>query len=154
MLPVPWSFDIRSGLLVGALLTLLIGVVLAVVLMLAFAPSAPIDINSIMRWLHLFFGVVWIGLLYYLNFVQVPTMPAIPAEQKGAISGHIAPKVLFFFRYGALLTVVTGLFLDVLVQRLVQPLVAGGQCGLHGLEQRHRVAHMVVGLAQEGEVAG
>jgi hypothetical protein len=56
------------------------------------------------HWLHVFFGIVWIGLLYYLNFVQVPTMPAIPAEQKGAITGHIAPKVFFFFRYGALLT--------------------------------------------------
>jgi uncharacterized membrane protein len=52
---------------------------------------------------------MWIGLLYYLNFVQVPTMPSIPAEQKSAITGHIAPKVLFWFRYAALLTVVTGL---------------------------------------------
>jgi len=65
--------------------------------------------NDVMRWLHTFFGILWIGLLYYLNFVQVPTMPAIPAEQKGAITGHIAPKVFFFFRYAALLTVLTGL---------------------------------------------
>lgn len=65
--------------------------------------------NDVFRWLHTFFGILWIGLLYYLNFVQVPTMPAIPAEQKGAITGHIAPKVFFFFRYAALLTVLTGL---------------------------------------------
>lgn len=92
-------------------LVLAVGLVAAIVLMMAFAPSSPVDINSITRWLHLFFGVLWIGLLYYLNFVQVPTMPAIPAEMKGAITGHIAPKVLFFFRYAALLTVVTGLII-------------------------------------------
>ncbi|VAV90175.1 hypothetical protein MNBD_ALPHA04-1437 [hydrothermal vent metagenome] len=66
--------------------------------------------NTIGRWLHLFFGVLWIGLLYYLNFVQVPTMPAIPDEQKPAIGGHIAPKVLFYFRWAALFTVITGLY--------------------------------------------
>ena len=92
-------------------LVLLIGLAAAVALMMAFAPSASVDINSIMRWLHLFFGVLWIGLLYYLNFVQVPTMPSIPDELKPAISKHIAPKVLFFFRWAALLTVVTGLII-------------------------------------------
>jgi uncharacterized membrane protein len=77
--------------------------------MIAFNAAAPVDTNSVFRWLHAFFGILWIGLLYYLNFVQVPTMPKIPAEQKGAITGHIAPKVFFFFRYGALLTLITGL---------------------------------------------
>jgi hypothetical protein len=62
----------------------------------------------VFRWLHLFFGILWIGLLYYLNFVQVPTMPAIPAELKKGVTGFIAPKVFFFFRWAALLTVVTG----------------------------------------------
>jgi uncharacterized membrane protein len=81
--------------------------------MMAFAPSAVVDVNSIFRWLHVFFGILWIGLLYYLNFVQVPTMPKIPAEQKGAITGHIAPKVFFFFRWAALLTVVTGLVIAI-----------------------------------------
>jgi uncharacterized membrane protein len=90
-------------------LVLIIGLVAALVLMFGFGPSVTVDANSVMRWLHLFFSVLWIGLLYYLNFVQVPTMPAIPAEQKGAITGHIAPKVLFFFRWAAALTVLTGL---------------------------------------------
>ena len=90
-------------------LILAIGLAVAIAIMLAFAPSAPVDANSILRWLHLFFGVLWIGLLYYLNFVQVPTMPSIPAEMKGAITGHIAPNVFFFFRWSALLTVITGL---------------------------------------------
>jgi uncharacterized membrane protein len=62
-----------------------------------------------MVWLHVISGVLWIGLLWYLNFVQVPTMPSIPVENRSAISKHIAPNVLFYFRYGALATVITGL---------------------------------------------
>ena len=65
-----------------------------------------------MRWLHVLSGVMWIGLLWYLNFVQIPTVPKIePAEHRAAISKFIAPEVLFWFRYGALATVVTGLLL-------------------------------------------
>jgi uncharacterized membrane protein len=64
-----------------------------------------------MRWLHIVSGVLWIGLLWYLNFVQVPTMPSIPVENRSAISKFIAPNVLFYFRYGALATVITGLLL-------------------------------------------
>src|SRR6476661_7758132 len=62
-----------------------------------------------MRWLHVISGVLWIGLLWYLNFVQVPTMPSIPVENRVAISKYIAPNVLFYFRWAALATVVTGL---------------------------------------------
>ena len=90
-------------------LVLAVGLAAAIALMMAFAPSAPVDANSVLRWTHIFFGIVWIGLLYYLNFVQVPTMPTIPDELKPGVSKHIAPKVLFFFRYGALFTVLTGL---------------------------------------------
>jgi len=90
-------------------LVLIVGLVLAIVVMMKFAGSAPVDANSVLRWLHVFFGIVWIGLLYYLNFVQVPTMPSVPAELKKGVTGYIAPKVLFFFRYGALFTVLTGL---------------------------------------------
>lgn len=90
-------------------LVMITGLVLAIVVMLAFAPDVPVDVNSVFRWLHVFFGILWIGLLYYLNFVQVPLMPSIPAEHKGAVTGHIAPKVLFYFRYAALFTVLTGL---------------------------------------------
>ena len=64
-----------------------------------------------MRWLHVTAGVMWIGLLWYFNFVQIPSMPKIPDEQKPAISKVIAPAALFWFRYGALATVVTGLLL-------------------------------------------
>jgi uncharacterized membrane protein len=61
------------------------------------------------RWLHIFFGVLWIGLLYYFNFVQIPSMPKIPDEQKPAISKVIAPAALFFFRWAAAFTVLFGL---------------------------------------------
>jgi uncharacterized membrane protein len=109
-------------------LVLVLGLVFAIVVMIAFAPGgAPIDLSSVSRWLHLFFGVLWIGLLYYLNFVQVPTMPAIPAEQKGAITGHIAPKVLLFFRWAAALTVLTGLIIAHAGGYLVEALTFAGE---------------------------
>ena len=62
-----------------------------------------------MRWLHVLSAVMWVGLLWYFNFVQIPSMPKIPDEQKPAISKVIAPEALFWFRYAALATVVTGL---------------------------------------------
>lgn len=62
-----------------------------------------------MRFLHVISGVLWIGLLYYFNFVQIPTMPKVPAELKGGVSKYIAPEALFWFRWSALATVLTGL---------------------------------------------
>ena len=61
------------------------------------------------RYLHVLSGVMWIGLLWYFNFVQVPSMPKIPDEQKPAITKVIAPAVLFWFRWSALSTIITGL---------------------------------------------
>jgi len=64
------------------------------------------------RWLHVTSGIMWIGLLWYFNFVQTPTMPKIePVEHRAAVTKFIAPRALFWFRYGALATVVTGLLL-------------------------------------------
>lgn len=65
----------------------------------------------LIRVLHVLSGVMWIGLLWYLNFVQVPTMPKIPDELKPAIGKHIAPAVLFWFRWSAASTVLFGLIL-------------------------------------------
>jgi len=62
-----------------------------------------------MRWLHVLSGVMWIGLLWYFNFVQIPSMPKIPDEQKPAVGKVIAPAALFWFRWAALATVITGL---------------------------------------------
>jgi uncharacterized membrane protein len=61
------------------------------------------------RWLHVAAGVMWIGLLWYFNFVQVPTMPSVPAELKPGVTKYIAPAALFWFRWAALATVVLGL---------------------------------------------
>ena len=63
----------------------------------------------LVRWFHILSGVMWIGLLWYFNFVQTPGMPKIPDEQKPAITKVIAPSALFWFRWGALSTIVWGL---------------------------------------------
>jgi uncharacterized membrane protein len=77
----------------------------------------------VVRWLHVLSGVMWIGLLWYFNFVQIPTVPKIePVEHRAAISKYIAPNALFWFRYGALATVVTGLLLAHMNGYLLQAL--------------------------------
>ena len=63
----------------------------------------------VFRWIHVWFGILWIGLLYYFNFVQIPSMPKIPDEQKPAIGKVIAPTALFYFRWAAAGTVLFGL---------------------------------------------
>ena len=55
----------------------------------------------VFRWIHVWFGILWIGLRYYFNFVQIPSMPKIPDEHKPAIGKVIAPTALFFFRWAA-----------------------------------------------------
>jgi len=93
--------------------TVAAGVVLLVLLVL-FVSSAQYDHAwgaFVMRYLHVLSGVMWIGLLWYFNFVQIPSMPKIPDEQKPAIGKVIAPAALFWFRWAALSTVVTGLLL-------------------------------------------
>src|SRR3954469_19384001 len=75
-----------------------------------------------MRWLHILSGVMWIGLLWYFNFVQTPSMPKIPDEQKPAISKVISPNALFWFRWGAMSTIVTGAILALMNNYLVQAL--------------------------------
>ena len=65
--------------------------------------------SFLFRWMHVISGIMWIGLLWYFNFVQIPSMPKIPDEQKPAIGKVIAPTALFWFRWAALSTVITGL---------------------------------------------
>jgi uncharacterized membrane protein len=65
--------------------------------------------TAVFRWLHVVCGIMWIGLLYYFNFVQIRKMPEIPAELKPAVSKFIAPEALFWFRWAALFTVLAGL---------------------------------------------
>ncbi|MEA3081427.1 MAG: hypothetical protein QOD54_1095 [Sphingomonadales bacterium] len=94
---------------------LIAGLVLAVLLILlpdsGYANS--VGANNLwlglFQWFHVFFGITWIGLLYYFNFVQIPTMPKVPAELKPGVSKYIAPSALFYFRWGAVFTLLTGL---------------------------------------------
>ena len=95
--------------------TIIAGIILAVILfifMYLITGGWELDTyfwSAIFRYLHVLSGIMWIGLLWYLNFVQIPNMPNIPDEQKPAIGKVIAPAVLFWFRWAALSTIITGL---------------------------------------------
>ena len=65
----------------------------------------------LVRYIHVIVAIMWIGLLWYFNFVQIPNMGKIPDEQKPAIGKVIAPAALFYFRWAAALTVLSGLIL-------------------------------------------
>ena len=102
-----------ANLLTNFRTTILLSVALAVLMMFAFGRVAPggFDLGfwqAALRWVHVVAGILWIGLLYYFNFVQIRIMPSIPAELKPAIGKHIAPEALFWFRWAALATVVAG----------------------------------------------
>ena len=120
-------------------LVLIVGVAIAVLIAVfpdsgyAFAPGAADLAIGIFQWLHVFFGVLWIGLLYYFNFVQIPTMPAVPAELKPGVSKYIAPKALFYFRWGAALTVLTGLILAYLYDEVEDALLLRSNARLIGI---------------------
>ncbi|MFL2888340.1 MAG: urate hydroxylase PuuD [Pelagibacteraceae bacterium] len=77
------------------------------------------------RYFHVLTGIMWIGLLWYLNFVQIPSMPKIPDEQKPAIGKVIAPAVLFWFRWAAFGTIVTGLIVAYLNGYVHQAMTLG-----------------------------
>ena len=77
------------------------------------------------RYFHVISGIMWIGLLWYLNFVQIPSMPKLTDEQKPAITKVIAPAVLFWFRWAALATIITGLIVAYLNGYVHQALALG-----------------------------
>ena len=95
--------------------TVIAGIILTIVLfVIMYFLSGGWSLDSyffraVFRYLHVLSGVMWIGLLWYLNFVQIPSMPKIPDDQKPAIGKVIAPAVLFWFRWAALSTIITGL---------------------------------------------
>jgi uncharacterized membrane protein len=98
--------------------TLAAGVVLAVVIALLFSMSldtpfiAAQKAASLIVWIHVIAGITWIGLLYYFNFVQVPALAAAAGDQGGpggaGISKYVAPRALLWFRWGAVVTWVSG----------------------------------------------
>jgi uncharacterized membrane protein len=102
-----------AGLLSNFRNTMILSAVLALIMIGAYSQSpqgvGPVYWQAVFRWMHVVFGIVWIGLLYYFNFVQIRKMPDIPAELKPAISKYIAPEALFWFRWAALFTVLAGI---------------------------------------------
>ncbi|MEW6595922.1 MAG: urate hydroxylase PuuD [Pseudomonadota bacterium] len=98
--------------------TIIASFVLALVLIVGYAvhysKGGGLDAifwQAVLRWAHVVCGILWIGLLYYFNFVQIRVMPQIPAELKPAVSKYIAPEALFWFRWAALATWVFGIIL-------------------------------------------
>ena len=102
-----------AGLLSNFRNTFIVGLILAGVMIWAYSQgpqgTGEAFFVAVFRWMHVFFGILWIGLLYYFNFVQIRIMPAIPAELKPGVSKYIAPEALFWFRWAAAATVLFGL---------------------------------------------
>lgn len=102
-----------AGLLSNFRNTFIVGFILAVLMIVGYAMgpqgTGPAFLQAVFRWMHVFFGILWIGLLYYFNFVQIRVMPLVPAELKPGVSKYIAPEALFWFRWSAAATVVMGL---------------------------------------------
>ena len=91
--------------------TLISGLVLALLLGAAHQ-GFTINLPSLIVWAHVFVGIIWIGLLYYFNFVQIPAVGEAAADSDGpgpaAINKYVAPRALLWFRWAALLTWLTG----------------------------------------------
>jgi len=111
--------------------TVIAGFVLVVILIIIVAATVSVPsfdhawFAFLFRWLHVLSGVMWIGHLWYFNFVQTPSMPKIPDEQKPAISKVIAPAALFWFRWGAMATIATGLILAAMNGYIVDAILLG-----------------------------
>ena len=95
---------------------IIVSLILAGIFIAGFGFHAPggydmIFAQGVVRWAHVVCGIMWIGLLYYFNFVQIRVMPEVPAELKPGVTKYVAPEALFWFRYAALFTVLFGLIL-------------------------------------------
>ena len=123
-----------AGLLSNFRNTMIVSFVLALVMIGGYmAHNGTADAifwQAVFRWMHTFFGILWIGLLYYFNFVQIRKMPDIPAELKPAISKYIAPEALFWFRWAALATWVMGVILAYNRGYLVDAITLGALSGV------------------------
>lgn len=109
--------------------TIIAGFVLALIVFLIYVKIQGYDPTLFwpffVRWLHVICGVMWIGLLWYFNFVQTPVMPKIPDDLKKGVSGYIAPEALFWFRWSAMGTIVFGIILASMNGYLLQAFTLG-----------------------------
>ena len=99
--------------------------------------------QSIAKYIHVLSGIMWIGLLWYFNFVQIPNMPKIPDEQKPAIGKVIAPAALWYFRWGAMFTLISGLILAHLNGYLISAL----QLGIFDIDNKNTLIGIGMWLA-------
>ena len=122
-----------AGLLANFRNTMIVSFILALIIVAGYqahyGSTDTIFWQAVFRWLHTFFGILWIGLLYYFNFVQIRKMPEIPAELKPAVSKYIAPEALFWFRWAALATWVMGFILAMSRGYLVDAFTLGATSG-------------------------
>ena len=122
-----------AGLLSNLRNTLIVAFILAIILIVGYqvhnGAADAIFWQGVFRFLHTTFGILWIGLLYYFNFVQIRKMPEIPAELKPAISKYIAPEALFWFRWAAVFTWVMGVILAINRGYLVEAVTLGAMDG-------------------------
>jgi uncharacterized membrane protein len=122
-----------AGLLSNFRNTIIVSVILALIMISGYLMhNGSADVifwQAVFRFMHVWFGILWIGLLYYFNFVQIRKMPEIPAELKPAISKFIAPEALFWFRWAALFTWVMGVILAVSRGYFVQAATLGATEG-------------------------
>jgi uncharacterized membrane protein len=94
--------------------------------------------SHLFRWAHVAGGVMWIGHLYYFNFTQAPTVPKIPPELRPAIPRYILPEALFWFRWGAMWTIITGLILAWMMGYIGDAILLGLSSG--------QAAHTSIGI--------
>jgi uncharacterized membrane protein len=131
-----------AGILLNFRNTMILSVVLALIMIVAYSQVSPqgtgvVFWQAVFRWMHVVFGILWIGLLYYFNFVQIRKMPDIPAEQKPAITKYIAPEALFWFRWAALFTVLAGIGIALLRGRqYAEKVFSFGFAGGYGPDDR------------------
>src|SRR3569833_3582288 len=96
-----------AALLLNFRNTIIVSALIALVFIVGYGVHGPdhygmIFWQAVLRWCHVVSGILWIGLLYYFNFVQIRVMPSVPAELKPAVSKYIAPEALFWVRYADL----------------------------------------------------
>ena len=130
-----------AALLTNLSRTVTAGFVLAALLFILYAVNQYDNVafwKFLFRWLHVLSGVMWIGILWYFNFVQIPNMPNIPDEQKPAIGKVIAPAALWWFRWGAMGTIITGLILAFMNGYFVDAITLGATSKVLG--------HTVIGI--------
>ena len=116
--------NLRNTVIAGFILTIIMVVVVAAATGQG-QPGGHAWFAFLFRWLHVLSGVMWIGLLWYFNFVQIPNMGKIPDEQKPAIGKVIAPAALFWFRWGAMATIATGIILAAMNGYLLEAYTLG-----------------------------